>query len=282
MRHVATSHESIEPGPVSGAPAVQNDEDPATTKRARRRQETARLLQQAADVDGEARSALHDEAIRLNIQVALEIAQRYHSRGIDSDDLNQVACLGLTKAVRSFDPSVGTDFLSFAVPTIRGEIRRYFRDFGWTIRPPRWLQELQPRLVAAEAELFQQLGRSPRPTELAQHLDVELDRVLDALAANGCFSPASLDAPYGEGEASPADRLGVVEAAFGTVEARAALKPLLASLTDRERRILELRFGAGLTQAEIGAEIGVTQMQISRLLTRLLAKMRKKLETDAA
>lgn len=282
MRHVATSHESIEPGPVSGAPALTNDEDPATTKRARRRQQTARLLQQAVDADGEARTALHDEAIRLNIQVALEIAQRYHSRGIDSDDLNQVACLGLTKAVRSFDPSVGTDFLSFAVPTIRGEIRRYFRDFGWTIRPPRWLQELQPRLVAAEAELFQQLGRSPRPSELAQHLDVELDRVLDALAANGCFSPASLDAPYGEGEASPADRLGVVEAAFGTVEARAALKPLLASLTDRERRILELRFGAGLTQAEIGAEIGVTQMQISRLLTRLLAKMRKKLENDAA
>lgn len=282
MRHVATSHESSEPGPVSGAAVPTTDEDPATTKRARRRQETARLLQQAADADGEARSALHDEAIRLNIQVALEIAQRYHSRGIDSDDLNQVACLGLTKAVRSFDPSVGTDFLSFAVPTIRGEIRRYFRDFGWTIRPPRWLQELQPRLVAAEAELFQQLGRSPRPSELAQHLDVELDRVLDALAANGCFSPASLDAPYGEGEASPADRLGVVEAAFGTVEARAALKPLLASLTDRERRILELRFGAGLTQAEIGAEIGVTQMQISRLLTRLLAKMRKKLETDAA
>lgn len=285
VRHLATSPVSPEEGPASGSASTTSDvvtDDAATSKRARRRQETARLLAEAHPLEGEARAALHDEAIRLNMQVAFEIAQRYHSRGIDSDDINQVACLGLTKAVRSFDPTVGTDFLSFAVPTIRGEIRRYFRDFGWTVRPPRWLQELQPRLVAAEAELFQQLGRSPRPSELAQHLDVELDRVLDALSANGCFSPASLDAPYGEGEASPADRLGVVEAAFGSVEARVALKPLLASLSDRERRILELRFGAGLTQAEIGAEIGVTQMQISRLLTRLLTKMRKTLESDAA
>ena len=286
MRHVAASHDSTEPDSIElpsndGSPVATHD-DPATTKRARRRQETARLLQEAAGSDGEVKSSLHDEAIRLNMQVALEIAQRYHSRGIDSDDLDQVACLGLTKAVRSFDPAVGVDFLSFAVPTIRGEIRRYFRDFGWTVRPPRWLQELQPRLVAAESVLYQRLGRSPRPSELAQHLDVELDRVLDALAANGCFSPASLDAPYGEGESSPTDRLGVTEAAFGSVEARVALKPLLASLTDRERRILELRFGAGLTQAEIGAEIGVTQMQISRLLTRLLSKMRKTLESDAA
>lgn len=288
MRHVETAHHSTEPAPGTGSsstldPARLNDADPEpTTKRARRRQETARFLQEAAQAEGEARAALHDEAIRLNMQVAFEIAQRYHSRGIDSDDLDQVACLGLTKAVRSFDPSVGVDFLSFAVPTIRGEIRRYFRDFGWTVRPPRWLQELQPRLVAAEALLFQQLGRSPRPSELAEHLEVELDRVLDALAANGCFSPTSLDAPYGDGETSPADRLGVTEAAFGSVEARAALKPLLASLTDRERKILELRFGAGLTQAEIGSEIGVTQMQVSRLLTRLLAKMRKTLESDAA
>ena len=286
MRHLETSTLPVRPGTTSGSatPAAETvgSDDPATSKRARRRQETARLLTEAHELEGEARAALHDEAIRLNMQVAFEIAQRYHSRGIDSDDIDQVACLGLTKAVRSFDPTVGSDFLSFAVPTIRGEIRRYFRDFGWTVRPPRWLQELQPRLVAAEAELFQQLGRSPRPSELARHLDVELDRVLDALSANGCFSPTSLDAPYGEGEASPADRLGVVEAAFGGVEARVALKPLLASLSDRERRILELRFGAGLTQAEIGAEIGVTQMQISRLLTRLLTKMRKSLESDAA
>lgn len=273
MRHAATS-------------TTTGSQDPAPVDRPRpttsRKSETARLLLEASTLEGDARTAVQDEVIRLNMQVATEIAQRYHGRGIPGDDLDQVAFLGLTKAVRGFDPSVGTEFLSFAVPTIRGEIRRHFRDHGWTVRPPRWVQELQPRIIAAEAEMFQQLGRSPRPSELADHLGVDHEQVVEALAANGCFAPTSLDAPYGESDASPIDRLGGADGAFAGAEARVALGPLLLRLTPRERKILQLRFGSGLTQSEIGAEVGVTQMQISRLLARILDRLRADLTSDAA
>lgn len=252
------------------------------SSRSFRRTETARLLLAArATSDEEERASLQEAAVRLNMGVAVEIARRYHGRGIAGDDLDQVSCLGLVKAVRGFDPSHGSDFLSFAVPTMRGEIRRYFRDFGWTVRPPRSVQELQAKITAAESEMYQELGRSPRPSELAEHLGVDLDLVVDSLAANGCFSPVSLDAPVGDGERTPAERLGGWDGAFGSAEARVVLQPLLETLTERERRILEMRFVGGCTQAEIGAEVGVTQMQVSRLLTRLLARLRRGLE-DAA
>src|SRR6478609_2662584 len=157
MGHVATSHDSTA-------------DDSVVNARTTRRTETARILEEASRAESpERRKALHDEVIRLNMQVAGEIARRYHGRGIPGDDLDQVANLGLVKAVQGFDPSHGSDFLSFAVPTIRGEIRRYFRDFGWTIRPPRSVQELQTKITAAEGELFQSLGRSPRPSEIARH-----------------------------------------------------------------------------------------------------------------
>jgi RNA polymerase sigma-B factor len=251
--------------------------------RTHRRTETARLLEEAQTASPERRSMLEDEAIRLNMGVATEIARRYHGRGIAGDDLDQVAYLGLVKAVRGFDPSHGSDFLSFAVPTMRGEIRRYFRDFGWTIRPPRSVQELQSKITAAEGELYQALGRSPRPTELAEHLGVDLELVVDSLAANGCFAPMSLDAPAADGESGPVDRLGGLDGAFNSAEARVALQPLLRKLSPRERKIIEMRFFGGCTQAEIGAEVGVTQMQVSRLLARLLVRLRQQLEaTDAA
>ena len=272
MRNVSTSNDppALDPSP------------PVASRRAERRQETARLLAEAHDAeDGHRRSQLHDEAIRLNMPVACEIAQRYHGRGIESSDLEQVAYLGLTKAVRGFDPSHGTDFLSFAVPTIRGEIRRYFRDFGWTIRPPRSIQELQTKITAAEGQLFQSLGRSPRPSEIAEHLGVPLEQVLDSLAANGCFTPVSLDTPVAEGESGPVDRLGGLDPAFASAEARVALRAVMRGLTPRERRILEMRFFGGCTQAEIGAEVGVTQMQVSRLLSRLLTRLRRRLEEQA-
>jgi RNA polymerase sigma-B factor len=269
MGHVATSHDT----------PVDAEASPAQNARSVRRAETARLLDAAARTDDpHERTALHDEVIRLNMQVAGEIARRYHGRGIPGDDLDQVANLGLVKAVQGFDPSHGSDFLSFAVPTIRGEIRRYFRDFGWTIRPPRSVQELQTKITAAEGELFQSLGRSPRPSEIARHLDVDLELVLDSLSANGCFAPVSLDTPVAEGESGPVDRLGAPDPAFDSAEARVALKSVLTGLTPRERKILEMRFFGGCTQAEIGAEVGVTQMQVSRLLSRLLDRLRKRLE----
>ncbi|MFC4784163.1 SigB/SigF/SigG family RNA polymerase sigma factor [Nocardioides sp. MAHUQ-72] len=275
MGHVATSH--------ADSPADAVDTSPASNARAHRRAETARLLAEAAAATSEQeRTALHDEVIRLNMQVAGEIARRYHGRGIAGDDLDQVANLGLVKAVQGFDPTHGSDFLSFAVPTIRGEIRRYFRDFGWTIRPPRSVQELQTKITAAEGELFQSLGRSPRPSEIAAHLGVDLEQVLDSLAANGCFAPVSLDTPLADGESGPVDRLGDLDPAFESAEARVALKKVLTGLTPRERRILEMRFFGGATQAEIGAEVGVTQMQVSRLLSRLLTRLRKRLDEETA
>ena len=140
--------------------------DAAALSDARRRSETARLLSRARATGGEARARYENDVVRLNLGVAADVARRYHGRGIPDDDLDQVACLGLVKAVRGFDPTLGDDFLSFAVPTVRGEIRRYFRDAGWTVRPPRSVQEIQSRVTEAEADLCQLLGRSPRPSEM--------------------------------------------------------------------------------------------------------------------
>jgi RNA polymerase sigma-B factor len=272
-------------GPTSAQQASSDHlapQTPSTNARSHRRAETARLFDEAVQCDGERRDGLLEEIIRLNMVIASELARRYHGRGIAADDLDQVANLGLVKAVQGFDPTQGNDFLSFAVPTIRGEIRRYFRDYGWAIRPPRSVQELQARISTAEGELFQALGRSPRPSEIAEHLGVELELVVDSLSANGCFAPMSLDAPVADGETAPTDRLGDLDPSFATAEARVVLGRILSDLSPRDRQILEMRFFGGCTQAEIGAEIGVTQMQVSRLLTRLLDRLRRRLESEAA
>jgi RNA polymerase sigma-B factor len=262
--------------------AAAAPEKPAADARTHRRAETARLFDEAVQADGVVRAGLLEEIIRLNMVIAGELARRYHGRGIGAEDLDQVANLGLVKAVQGFDPTQGNDFLSFAVPTIRGEIRRYFRDFGWAIRPPRSVQEMQSRIATAEGELFQALGRSPRPSEIAEHLGVDLELVVDSLSANGCFAPMSLDAPVADGDASPTDRLGDFDPSFATAEARIVLGRILSDLNSRDRQILEMRFFGGCTQAEIGAEIGVTQMQVSRLLSRLLDRLRRRLESEAA
>ena len=245
----------------------------------RRRVETARLLLSARVTSGDERADLEDDVIRLNMTVAADVARRYHGRGIPADDIDQVAFLGLVKAVRGFDPTLADDFLSYAVPTLRGEIRRYFRDSGWTIRPPRSVQEVQARVVGAEAELTQRLGRAPRPSEIAAHLEVAPALVLDAMTASGCFTPVSLDASRSTDEASesPADRMGHLDPAFASAEARLALAPLMATLGERDRRILELRYYEHRTQAQIGLEVGVSQEQVSRLLSNILVRLRRQL-----
>jgi len=266
--------------PATSAPATHTSATATGDARSRRQRETRRLFEEAARAGSTAeRSTLIDEVIELNLQVAREIARRYHQRGIPDDDLVQVANLALVKAARGFDPGRGADFLSYAVPTIRGEIRRYFRDFGWTVRPPRSVQEAQTKITTAQSELYHELGRSPRPSEIAEWVGVELETVEEALAANGCFAPTSLDAPPADG-VDPAERLGEEDAGFDVAEARVMLKRALADLTPRERRMLEMRFFDGRTQAEIGAEIGVTQMQVSRLLNRLLARLRERIEGE--
>jgi RNA polymerase sigma-B factor len=239
-----------------------------------RRDATQALLDAMATASVDERRVLEDRLVEVNLQIALDVARRYRSRGVSLEDLEQVASLGLVKAARGYDPERATDFLSYAVPTIRGEVRRYFRDHGWTVRPPRTVQQAQARITAVESDLCQELGRAPRPSEIAERLDLDLDLVVEALAANGCFSPTSLDATTAGVENGIGERLGEDDPAFDSAEARLALQPLLAHLDRRERIILEMRFFKGATQSEIGEVLGITQMQVSRLLSALLARLR--------
>ncbi len=254
-------------------------EQPAPTEPAARRETraeaTARLFAERRSADADTRRRLDDELVRLNMKVASDASRRFRGRGIADEDLEQVAYLGLVKAVQGFDPDRGHDFLSFAIPTIRGEVRRHFRDLGWTVRPPRSIQETQSKILGSEGELYQLLGRAPRPSEIAEHLGIDVESVVEALGASGCFRPVSLDLTLGEDDEALGLRLGVPDEGYDAAEARAILAPLLAPLTARERTIVEMRFVRGCTQAEIGAEIGVTQMQVSRLLTRLLRRLRE-------
>ena len=240
---------------------------------------TARLLRQIVEISDEIEiKRLRDEVVVLNMGVARAIASRYRDRGIGKDDLVQAAYVGLVKAVQGFDPSFDRDFLSYAVPTVTGEVKRYFRDFGWTVRPPRRVQELQAQISRASSELSQNLHRSPKASEVATFLSVDVDSVVEALAADGCFTPASLDVPVGEdGSTSLGELLGEEDADLGRAEARIMLAPAVRRLAVRDRRILELRFFRGWTQEQIAGDIGVTQMQVSRLLSRILSDLRAEL-----
>ena len=211
-----------------------------------------------------------DQLIETHTAVARSMAARYRNRGIDLDDREQVARLGLSKAARRFRPDSGPEFMAFAAPTIRGELRRHFRDAGWVVRPPRRVQELQARVGRARDELEPRLGRSPRPSELAAHLDEDVDDVVEALSADGCFTPTSLDGPVGDGSSTE-------DHAVASAEARVVLDPLVRRLSDRERRILQMRFVEDRTQKEIGAAVGLTQAQVSRVLARILDTLRSEL-----
>jgi RNA polymerase sigma-B factor len=244
-----------------------------------RSEQTAELLRRAAEQDRpEARRELLEQVVLLNMGVARSVARRYRSKGIASEDLDQVAYVALVRAADKFDVSLDKDFLTYAVPSIRGEIKKHFRDHGWVVRPPRRTQELQPQVVAAGQELTHLLGRSPRPTEIASHLGVDVEEVIEALAMDGCFRPTSLDVPVGDGGSSVlGDLLEGEETGVQASEARMLLAPVLRQLGERDRRILYLRFFEGLTQREIGRELGVTQMQVSRLLTRICETLREQL-----
>lgn len=250
-----------------------------------RRERTARALADIGRTRSERRRVeLLDYVVRINMDVARSLAGRYLNRGIEEDDLVQVAYAALTRAARDFDPRRHKDFLSYAVPTIRGELKKHFRDHGWTVRPPRRIQETQARIIRAEGELIQMHGRAPRPSEVAAHLGVDLDDVIDAMSADGCFVPSSLDRPLAGVEdtslTTVGDQLGQEDLAHLAAEARAMLAPLLRGLKERDRRILYLRFFEGCTQQEVADDIGVTQMQVSRLLARIMRDLRAQLTSD--
>lgn len=257
--------------------AVDLDSDEFEAMREERTRELLQLL--AGADDGDDLGPLHDELVLLNVEIAESVVMRYRNRGVPVDDLVQVACLGLVKAARGFDPAKSDNFLGYAVPTILGEVKRFFRDHAWTVRPPRRIQELQAEISATGGELTHELGRAPSAKEIAESLELDPDEVAEAMAADGCFSPSSLDRPTGDGAggAMLAEVLGGEETGYDQAEAVVALAPACRTLSDRDRRIIYLRFFHEWTQARIAKEFGVTQMQVSRLLTRILKQLRTEL-----
>lgn len=236
----------------------------------------ADLFAHARAGDTSAREQLAERYLPL----ARRLARRYQRSEEPLEDLVQVASLGLLKAIDRFDTGRDVAFSSFAVPTILGELKRHFRDRTWSVRVPRDLQELALRVDRAVAELSLGKRRAPTVAELAEALDVDEERVLEALQAAGAYHASSLDAPRPgradvdtSGE-SLADALGEEEEGFKRAEERATLAPLLAHVSSRERLVLTLRFGEDLTQAEIGERIGVSQMQVSRLIRQALIRLR--------
>ena len=226
------------------------------------------------------RELLRDALITGYLPVARNIARRYAHRGDNLDDLEQVATLGLIGAVDRYEPGRGVDFLSFAVPTISGEVRRHFRDRTRTIRIPRRITQMQAALHECTTELTQRLGRAPRPSELAQALGVPLDEVIEVLQAHHAAYPSSLDdQPPGDDQPGHTRMaiLGDIDPGMGLVEDRMAVTPLLAQLPERERRILQLRFFQDMTQTEIAALTGISQMHVSRVLSRTLTLLRGQL-----
>ena len=239
---------------------------------------TATLLARAHTVAcPEQRRLLQDQVVLANRGVADAVAARYRNRGTSQEDLQQVAYEGLTKAVRRFDPALGEDLLTYAVPTIRGELQRYFRDQGWSVRPPRRVMELQQNILHSVDELAQRLGREPRDAEVIDRLCVEARDYAEARAAFACKRATSLDQPVGvDGDSSLGALMPGEDREAAAAEARLVLAPALRTLPERDREILYLRFFEDLTQQEIGERLGVTQMQVSRLLTRILTALRRR------
>jgi RNA polymerase sigma-B factor len=222
-----------------------------------------------------------DRIVERCLPLADHIARRFDGRGEPRDDLVQVARVGLVNAVIRFNVDAGSDFVSFAVPTIMGEVRRHFRDNSWSVKVPRRLKELHLRLGAATAELSQRLGRAPTPSELAAELDMDRDEVVEGLVAGSSYNTLSIDSGGNSGnEDAPAiaDTLGDLDAGLDQIENREALRPLLASLPERERTVLLLRFFENLTQTQIAERVGISQMHVSRLLAKSLTKLRDQLQ----
>ncbi len=224
---------------------------------------------------------LRNELIEAHKSLASHLARRFANRGEPFDDLLQVACLGMLKAVERFDPERNLEFSTFATATIEGELKRHFRDKTWAVRVPRRPQELHLRLANAVNELSQRLTRPPLVPELAAELGVSDEEVLEAMEVGSAYRSSSLDARPPEGSESGAfeQRVGGDDHGFELAEHRVVLEQVLADLPERERVIVELRFFREMTQTEIAEEVGISQMHVSRLLTRTLAQLRERLHT---
>jgi RNA polymerase sigma-B factor len=249
---------------------AEREEQRAATMRVLRR------MVRLPDGDSE-RDRLRDEVVADHMPYARHIARRYSRRNAAVEDFEQVAYLGLVKAVDNFDPEHGTGFLGYATPMIVGEIKRYYRDATWCVHVPRHMQEVSGALHRAADALTVELGRSPTIAELAERLDVHRDEVVEAMDAAEAYRTASLDHPVGREEeegASLGDQMGEDDPGFDLTVDREVLRGLVTRLAERDKRILLMRFFRGMTQAEIGEEIGISQMQVSRLISRILSDLR--------
>lgn len=234
--------------------------------------------------DGDARA--RDQLVERFLPLARQLARRYQRGGEPLDDLLQVASLGLIKAIDRFDPDREIAFSSYAVPTILGEIKRYFRDRTWAVRVPRDLQELTLKVDRAVGRLSEDLRRQPSVAEIATAVGTEEEDVLEALQAGGAYRAVSFDAPRAgssdEDVATLGDSVGVDEHGFNRAEERATLQQLMSTVTPREREVLRMRFEQDMTQAEIGAVIGVSQMQVSRVIRQAIARLRAAADAEPA
>jgi RNA polymerase sigma-B factor len=257
------------------------DESPSSGVEATRRR-SAELFTELRDESAPA--ATHEAAreglVHLHLPLVEHCARRFRNRGEPYEDLVQVGTIGLLKSIDRFDVERGVEFSTYATPTIIGEIKRHFRDKGWAIRVPRRLQELRMQIGAASAELTQSLGRSPTPRELAERIDCSVEDILEGIESSNAYSTLSLDAgdDSEDGAATMLDAIGVDDEGLEHVEIRESIKPLLDRLDAREKRILLLRFFRNMTQSQIAEEIGVSQMHVSRLLSRTLEQLRSSLD----
>jgi RNA polymerase sigma-B factor len=228
------------------------------------------------------RAAARDSVIEAYLPLAEYLARRFRNRGELQDDLIQVATVGLIKSVDGYDPTRGAAFTSYAIPMIVGELKRHFRDKGWDVRVPRRLQELRLEITKVTDVLAQTLGRSPTVTDLAARLDVSEEEIIEGLDCGQAYRAMSLDAPVGNdgdaGQTGLGDLLGGLDPDLETVEHRESLRPLLAKLPAREQKIIAMRFFGNLTQSQIAAELGISQMHVSRLLAQALRILREGLD----
>ena len=234
------------------------------------------------DVDSPERAQLRQQAIEDAMPLARRLARRFRDRGEPGEDLTQVAMVGLVNAIDGFDPARGSEFAGYATPTITGELRRYFRDKGWRIRVPRRLQELCLQVKRAIADLSQTRAGTPTVAEIATHLSVAEAEVAEAIEVSSLYQPLSLSTPVGpEEDLELTDPLGQDDPAMAVVEQRESVRPLLRTLPERQRAILRMRYFGDMTQAQIADHLGISQMHVSRLLSRTLDSLRAAL-ADAA
>jgi RNA polymerase sigma-B factor len=264
-------------GAYSGAPDGQA-KSPASRDRVARALEDRRLLERYhRESDPVAREALVERFLPL----ARQLARRYQRAGEPLDDLIQVASLGLLKAIERFDPARETAFSSFAVPTILGELKRHFRDKGWSVRVPRDLQELAVKVDRVGEDMSRDLGRAPTPGEIAERLGATPEQVLEAREAAGAYRAVSLDRPRNDEDEEGGelvDAFGSEDHGFAVAEDAATVERLMRVLSEREREVLRLRFEEDLTQSEIGDIVGVSQMHVSRLIRQSIARLRAEVE----